>query len=160
MLEALGSFAYEWIVAILVGLGGGIVNAVLFGGGFESPRKTSGEEGQTIYDPGFLGTCLVSAAAAFLTWAYSTDASFSDQTLDVKPIAGALVAGIAGSRALSVIVERQYGNGTNQQTESAAENLATSLANLTKERDEAKAIADERLRQNRELTDKTSNSGD
>jgi hypothetical protein len=63
-------------------------------GGFALPRRTSGDEGQTIYDPGFLGTVVISAAAAFLTWAYSTNASFSDQVVNVKPIAGAFLAGI------------------------------------------------------------------
>lgn len=150
---------YEWVVAVLVGLGGGIVNAVLFGGGFSLPRRTSGDEGQTIYNPGFIGTILISATAAFLAWSYSTDASFSDQMVNVKPIAGALVAGVAGSRALSIVVNRQYGESVAQQTESAAEDLATSVAILTKERDEAQAIADELRRQNQELMDKLEKSG-
>ena len=156
MLEWL---TYEWFVAVLVGLGGGIVNAVLFGGGFTLPRRTSGDEGQTIYDPGFLGAVVISAAAAFLTWAYSTNASFSDQILDVKPIAGALVAGIAGARALAIIVNRQYGEGVSGQTESAAEDLASAVANVTRERDEARAVVDELRRQNRELADQLENSG-
>lgn len=124
---------YEWAAAIFVGLAGGAVNAILFGGGFALPRRTSGENNETIWDPGFLGTVLVSAAAAFLTWAYSTDASFSDQSLNVKPIAGALVAGIAGSRALTVLINRQYGAGTTEQTGSAAEDLASTVSNLSDE---------------------------
>lgn len=124
---------YEWVVAIIVGLVGGGVNAILFGGGFALPRRISGEDDETIWDPGFLGTILVSAVAAFLAWAYSTDASFSDQILNVKPIAGALVAGIAGSRALTVLINRRYGAGTTEQTGSAAEDLAGTVSNLTDE---------------------------
>ena len=135
------------------------MNSVLFGGGFALPRRTSGDEGQTIYDPGFLGTVVISAAAAFLTWAYSTNASFSDQVVNVKPIAGAFLAGIAGARALAFIVNRRYGEGVTGQTESAAEDLASALANVTKERDEARAVVDELRRQNRELVDQLEKSG-
>jgi len=126
---------YEWIIAIVVGLVGGVANVVVFGGGFRRPRTVEGQEGETIYDPGFAGTMFVSAVAAFLAWSYSTDASFSDQIVNVKPIAGALVAGIAGSRALAVVVDRQFGAGATEQTGVAAEDLAAALAHS---RDELK----------------------
>jgi hypothetical protein len=83
-----------------------------------------GQEGETIYDPGFAGTMFVSGVASILAWSYSTNASFSDQIVNVKPIAGALVAGIAGSRALTILVDRQFGAGGTEQTEVVAEDLA------------------------------------
>lgn len=120
-------------MAIAVGLVGGVANVVVFGGGFRWPRTTEGQEGETIYDPGFAGTMFVSGVAGFLAWTYSTNASFSDQIVNVKPIAGALVAGIAGSRALAVLVERQFGAGATEQTETAAEDLVAALANTRSE---------------------------
>ncbi len=150
---------YEWVAAIFVGLAGGVVNAILFGGGFALPRRTSGEDDETIWDPGFLGTVLVGGAAAFLTWAYSTDASFSDQTLNVKPIAGALVAGIAGSRALTVLINRQYGAGTTEQTGSAAEDLVSTVSNLTDELAKARETESDLRKEIHDLKGKPEESG-
>jgi hypothetical protein len=144
---------YEWIVAIMAGLIGGVANVVVFGGGFRRPRTIEGQEGETIYDPGFAGTMFVSGVAGFLAWSYSTSASFSDQIVNVKPVAGALVAGIAGSRALTVLVARQFGVGTTEQAEVATEELATTLA-IT--RDELNTVreSEQSLREeNRNLRD-------
>ncbi len=131
---------YEWVLAIAVGLVGGIANSVIFGGGFKLPGTVENEDGETIYDPGFVGAIFISGIAGFLAWAYSTDASFVDQAPNVKPLAGALLAGIAGSRALAIVVDRQFGAGATEQTESAAEDLATALANITDELTEVREV--------------------
>jgi hypothetical protein len=144
---------YEWIVAIMAGLIGGVANVVVFGGGFRRPRTIEGQEGETIYDPGFAGTMFVSSVAGFLAWSYSTNTSFSDQLVNVKPTAGALVAGMAGSRALAVLVARQFGAGTSEQAEVATEKLATTLA-IT--RDELNTVRESEQRfgeENRNLRD-------
>lgn len=146
-------------MAVVVGLIGGVANVVVFGGGFRRPRTIEGQEGETIYDPGFAGTMFVSGVAGFLAWSYSTEASFSDQIVNVKPTAGALVAGIAGSRALAVLVDRQFGAGATEQTEIGAEDLATALANARSElstvRDSEQSLREE----NQSLKDKLGTDG-
>jgi hypothetical protein len=145
---------YEWIVAIMAGLIGGVANVVVFGGGFRRPRSIEGQEGETIYDPGFAGTMFVSGVAGFLAWSYSTNASFSDQLVNVKPTAGALVAGIAGSRALAVLVARQFGAGTAEQAGVATEELATTLANTRNELNTVRE-SEQRLREQNQILRET-----
>jgi hypothetical protein len=150
---------YEWILTIIVGLIDGMANVVVFGGGFRRPRTVEGEEGETIYDPGFAGAMFVSGVAGYLAWAYSSDAAFSDTDPSVKPIAGALVAGIAGSRVLAILVERQFGAGATARTEVAAEDLTDALANTRREL-EAVRESEQSLRQeNQDLRNRVGNDG-
>ena len=142
------------------GLIGGVANVVVFGGGFRRPRTIEGREGETIYDPGFAGTMFVSGVAGFLAWSYSTDASFSDQILNVKPIAGALVAGIAGSRASAVLVDRQFGASGTEQTEVVAEDLAAVLANTREELNAVRESERNLREENRNLRDRLGTDGD
>ena len=150
---------YEWIVAIVVGLIGGVANVVVFGGGFRRPRMIEGQEGETIYDPGFAGTMFVSAVAGFLAWSYSTNASFSDQIANVKPVAGALVAGIAGSRALAVLIDRQFGAGGTEQTQVVAEDLATALTGTREELNTVRESEQSLREENQILRDRLGTDG-
>jgi hypothetical protein len=81
---------YEWVAALISGLVGGVANAILRGG-FQMPRVTRGAEGQTIFDPGFIGTIFIGGVAGLGVWSSAAEASFSDANLTVKPVIGSLL---------------------------------------------------------------------
>lgn len=137
---------YEWIVAILVGLLGGIINPIR-AGGFVKPERRTNAEGRTVYDPGFVGTIVVSVAAAFVAWLLSIDASFADKSVDAKPIATALLAGIGGSQVLSSYIDRELLEGVKNETAAALsasltreESLKAELENLREELDRQRSL--------------------
>ena len=118
---------YEWIAVSIAGLLGGAVNAVL-SGGFQIPRVTTGDDGERIIDPGFIGTILIGGVAGLGVWRSAAEAAFSDADLNVKPIIGALLAGCAGAEALNSLIARQYSAATNRQTGTATESSANAVA--------------------------------
>jgi hypothetical protein len=117
---------HEWVAALIAGLVGGVVNAILTGG-FQMPRVTRGDEDQTIVDPGFVGTILIGGVAGLGVWGSGAEVSFSDSDLNVKPIIGALLAGCAGAEVLNSLIARQYSAATNRQTGTATESSAAAV---------------------------------
>lgn len=109
---------HEWVVAIAAGLVGGVLRG-LFGGLLAMPRMVMDPEGRRVLDPGFVGAILVSGGAGFGAWALTTDASFADVQIDVKPISGAFIAGFGGGQILAGFVNQQYLQATNGQLTSA-----------------------------------------
>lgn len=102
---------YELLLAVVLALFGGLARASQ-GGGLVKPSKIEGESGRTIYDPGFLGTLAVSVVAGLLAWFLNADASFTDNSIDIRPLAAALLAGVAGAIALAHYVNGQYNSAT------------------------------------------------
>jgi hypothetical protein len=127
---------YEWVVAILVGLVGGVFDCIL-AGGFHWPGWKPGDEGRSVYDPGFIGIILTGGAAGWAAWALTTDASFADTAVDVEPVFAAFVAGTAGSEVLSGFVKRKYLEGGSEQTLAA---LSSSLDREQKLRQELESM--------------------
>jgi hypothetical protein len=116
--EVLAALEYEWAIAVLVGFLGGICDSILTGG-FDLPRKSTGSEGRSVIDPGFLGNIVVGGGAGFASWALNTGAKFGDSTIDVGPIAASFLAGVGGGEVLSGLVRRRFLQGANEQTANA-----------------------------------------
>lgn len=127
---------HEWVIAILVGLIGGIFDSILTGG-FAIPRIVPGTGGRRVMDPGFLGNILVGGGAGFASWALNTEAKFADMTIDVGPIAASFLAGVGGGEVLSGFVRRQFLEGTSEQTATA---LQTALAREQTLREEVERL--------------------
>ena len=69
----------------------------------------SGDKTEKIWDPGFLGNILVGAVAAFVVWGLY-GAPSPGRGVDWKlagPVAGSLIVGIGGSRALTEEINKR-----------------------------------------------------
>jgi uncharacterized protein (DUF2062 family) len=118
----------EWVVAMLVGSIGGLANAYLSEGGFSLPRFFADTQGRRLLDPGFIGGILIGAITAIAFWGlYNPTASFYDTQLEVRPVVGALLAGVGGGRVLSGLVERVITRTNLSRTQEAAERTASTM---------------------------------
>lgn len=96
----------EWIAVLLAGAIGGLVNEYLSEGGFAAPRRFADAKGRTRLDPGVLGAVVVGALTGIAFWGlYNPSASFASTRIEVRPVIGALLAGVGGSRVLTGFVE-------------------------------------------------------
>jgi hypothetical protein len=117
---------YEWIVAIVVGLIGGVFDAILTGGVVRPQRLAAAN--RTVYDPGFLGNVVIGGGAGFTSWVLNVGASFADSTIDVGPIIAAFLAGAGGGELIRGFVQRQYLDGTTDQLGTALSRMGTALS--------------------------------
>ena len=97
-------------------------------GGFSLPRFFADTQGRRLLDPGFIGGILIGAITAVAFWGlYNPEASFYDTRLEVRPIIGALLAGVGGGRVLGGLVERVITRTNLSRTQEAAERTASTM---------------------------------
>jgi hypothetical protein len=108
-----------FLIVLLAGAAGGLVNALLTDNGFAFPRAEYCN-GVKFLRPGVLGNCIVSSAAAFISWGLygpaatvhmlgstpGTAAPPTPLSVTVGTIAGALLVGVAGARWLTSEVDK------------------------------------------------------
>ena len=71
---------------------------------------------------------LIGAITAIAFWGiYNPAASFYDTQLEVRPVIGALLAGVGGGRVLSGLVERVITRTNLSSTQEAAERTASTM---------------------------------
>ena len=118
----------EWVVVMLVGSIGGLANAYLSEGGFSLPRFFADTQGRRLLDPGFIGGILIGAITAVAFWGlYNPEASFYDTQLEVRPVVGALLAGVGGGRVLSSFVDRSMASESLSKTQEMVQMAASTM---------------------------------
>src|SRR5829696_6000228 len=101
-------YEHEWVIVLVFALLGGVVNAIMSGEYFLTPKVATRADGRKFWDPGFVGIFFVSVAAGLVAWGLSTDASFADTNPDVKSVILALLAGSGGGKVLAELINKQY----------------------------------------------------
>jgi len=86
--------------SLIYGALGGLINCVLFKGGFTLPKLIS-DEGQLLWRPGFLGNIVIGAAAGFLI-----DAFIASELGGKKEIALVFLSGIGGGNVLISLLQQ------------------------------------------------------
>lgn len=101
-------------IILLCGAIGGLINALLTDNGFVMPKTEICNAGKVkIIRPGVLGNCLISAVAAFISWALYiapaelTVTQLSFDHLKLGPMGGALLVGVAGARWLTAAIDKK-----------------------------------------------------
>ncbi len=118
----------EWVVVMPVGSIGGLANAYLSEGGFSLPRFFADTQGRRLLDPGFIGGILVGAITAIAFWGlYNPAASFYDTQLEVRPVIGALLAGVGGGRVLGSLVEKAVTRANLSRAQETVEMAASTM---------------------------------
>lgn len=96
----------EWLSIILAGGVGALVNTLLADGGFTAPSTFVDDRGRRRWHPGTAGDMMVGAVAGLVFWGlYTPDPRF-DTVASVRPVVGALLAGLGGGRVLTVYLDR------------------------------------------------------
>ena len=97
-------------------------------GGFSLPRFFADTQGRRLLDPGFIGGILIGAITAIAFWGlYNPAASFYDTQLEVRPVVGALLAGVGGGRVLGGLVERVLAQANLSRAQDAVERTASTM---------------------------------
>lgn len=96
----------EWLSIIIAGAIGVLANTLLADGGFTAPSTFVDERGRRRWHPGTAGDMMVGAVAGLVFWGlYTPDPRF-DTVASVRPVVGALLAGLGGGRVLTVYLDR------------------------------------------------------
>ncbi|HET7560560.1 MAG TPA: hypothetical protein VFK80_11425 [Limnochordia bacterium] len=104
------------IIVTLAGAVGGVVNALMSSHGFIMPRATQAD-GVTIYMPGWIGSVIVGAVAAAVSWglygplaavniAGPAAAVPANVGLTLSSLVGAVLVGIGGARWITNEVDK------------------------------------------------------
>jgi len=96
----------EWLLILIAGAIGGLVNTFLSEGGFAAPFTFTDARGHTRWHPGTAGDVVVGAVAGIVFWGlYTPDPSFTSPAT-VRPVVGSLLAGLGGGRVLAGYLDR------------------------------------------------------
>ncbi len=97
-------------------------------GGFSLPRFFADTQGRRLLDPGFIGGILIGAITAVAFWGlYNPEASFYDTQLEVRPVVGALLAGVGGGRVLGGLVEKAVTRANLSKAQETVEMAASTM---------------------------------
>jgi hypothetical protein len=110
--------ALGWAIGLIVllGMAGGLINAVLREEGLTLPKLDTLSNGQKIWRPGFAGNVIVGGVTAIiLTGLYSplgtvelVGSPLPIVHVTLASLAGALLSGIGGARILTQEVDKRY----------------------------------------------------
>src|SRR6266536_5225022 len=111
----------EWLLILIAGAIGGLVNTFLSEGGFIAPMTFTDARGHRRWHPGTAGDVVVGAVAGIVFWGlYTPDPSFNSSAT-VRPVVGSLLAGLGGGRVLTGYLERFLQQTSMTRTLNAAE---------------------------------------
>lgn len=119
----------EWIVVVLAGAIGGFANWYLSSAGGPAGYKLLPErKGEILINPGILGSVLVGAIAGLAFWdIYDPQASFYGSTIEVHPVVGALLAGVAGGKLLINLVDLSVRDTTLAKLKETLDDVSAAL---------------------------------
>lgn len=148
----------EWIIAIVLGLVGGVIRVVI-SGTVVWPRRNSTDDGKPSLELGSLGTILAGGAAGFVLWALIADLLFDDQGFGLRTIAATILAGLGGGDALIHYLNRRYGVTVNQEANKETRAIAEPQANSIETLSQELSDCTERERKLREEVEKLKKGG-
>lgn len=127
--------AARWVIIMIAGGAGGVLNAVLSREALIAPHRIRLPAGGLALELGFLGNAVFGMSAAFVVWA--TQLSSMDP---IRSVAAAVLSGFGGSRILVAELERRTLASARGALLTDIDILMDKLEELRKEAEEPKDV--------------------